>query len=48
MAGFYAALGPGPGRNRSRALRRAALQLIRDARFRHPYYWAGFVVLGHD
>jgi CHAT domain-containing protein/Tfp pilus assembly protein PilF len=28
------------------ALRGAALDLLRDPRYRHPFYWAGFFVLG--
>jgi CHAT domain-containing protein len=28
------------------SLRRAALGVMRDARYRHPYYWAGFLVVG--
>jgi CHAT domain-containing protein len=28
------------------AFRAASLQLLKDATFRHPYYWAGFVVMG--
>jgi CHAT domain-containing protein/tetratricopeptide (TPR) repeat protein len=30
----------------ARALREAALKLQRDDRYRHPFYWAGFVVAG--
>ena len=38
-------------RNRSgganaRALRAAALQLMKDDRYRHPFFWAGFVLVG--
>ncbi len=28
------------------ALRRAVIKLARDERYRHPFYWAGFVVVG--
>ena len=28
------------------ALRRASLKLMRDERYKHPFYWAGFVVVG--
>jgi CHAT domain-containing protein len=28
------------------ALRRAALDLMKDPRYRHPYYWAAFQVIG--
>jgi CHAT domain-containing protein/uncharacterized protein HemY len=30
----------------SRALRAAALQLMKDDRYRHPFFWAGFVLVG--
>jgi CHAT domain-containing protein len=28
------------------ALRAAALAVRRDPRYRHPFYWAGFVLVG--
>jgi len=28
------------------SLRAAALLLLQDPKYRHPFYWAGFVVLG--
>ena len=28
------------------ALRQASLGLLRSERYRHPYYWAGFVMVG--
>jgi CHAT domain-containing protein/Tfp pilus assembly protein PilF len=34
------------GASVSAALREAALKLKRDSRFRHPFHWAGFVVVG--
>jgi CHAT domain-containing protein/Tfp pilus assembly protein PilF len=30
----------------SDALREAAVNLMKDPRFRHPFYWAGFIVIG--
>jgi CHAT domain-containing protein len=30
----------------ARALREADLKLLRSERYRHPFYWAGFVVTG--
>lgn len=32
--------------NKSTALQQAALNLMRDPRYRHPYFWAGFVMIG--
>jgi CHAT domain-containing protein/predicted negative regulator of RcsB-dependent stress response len=37
-----------PGLSKSEALRRAALGLMRSPRYRHPFHWAGFVLLGDD
>jgi CHAT domain-containing protein len=33
---------------RARGLRKAALRLMRDVRYRHPFYWAGFVLVGQE
>ena len=30
----------------AQALRQAALKLLRQPRYQHPYYWAGFVMIG--
>jgi CHAT domain-containing protein/tetratricopeptide (TPR) repeat protein len=30
----------------AKALRRSSLRLMRDERYRHPFYWAGFVLVG--
>jgi CHAT domain-containing protein len=35
------------GANKAEALRRAALKLASDPKYRHPFYWAGFVVVGN-
>lgn len=34
------------GANEAEALRRAALKLLSDPKYKHPFYWAGFVVVG--
>ena len=34
------------GMTKAEALRRAALQLLRSERYAHPFYWAGFVMIG--
>ena len=31
---------------KAEALRQAALELLRSERYRHPFYWAGFVMIG--
>ncbi len=36
------------GESVSEALRGAQAQLIRDRRYRHPFYWAPFIVVGND
>jgi CHAT domain-containing protein len=30
----------------ARALRSAALKLKSDSRYRHPFHWAGFIIVG--
>ena len=37
---------PAGGFSAARALREAALKLQRSSQYRHPFYWAGFVVTG--
>jgi CHAT domain-containing protein len=34
--------------SKAEALRSAALKLMNDDRYRHPFYWAGFVIVGHN
>lgn len=38
--------GSTPSRNKENALRQAALSLMKEPRYRHPYFWAGFVLIG--
>jgi CHAT domain-containing protein/lipopolysaccharide biosynthesis regulator YciM len=33
---------------KANALQQAALNLLKDPRYRHPYFWAGFVVIGKN
>ncbi|MBK7598682.1 MAG: CHAT domain-containing protein [Acidobacteria bacterium] len=33
---------------RSESLRQASLKLMKDNRYRHPFYWAGFIVIGNN
>lgn len=35
------------GFTKANALRQAALELMKDQRFRHPFFWAGFVMIGN-
>jgi len=49
MVSFYQNLEPNQGRgHRAGALRAAALRLTNDERYRHPFYWAGFVLVGSN
>jgi CHAT domain-containing protein len=34
------------GGTKSEAMRRAALKLMTDKRYSHPFYWASFIVIG--
>jgi CHAT domain-containing protein len=50
MGAFYANLHSNYGeadRSKSQAMRRAALTLLKNDRYRHPFYWAGFVIIGN-
>lgn len=44
MMRYYAGLARGQGR--SAALRRVQLAMIRDKKWHHPFYWAGFIEAG--
>jgi CHAT domain-containing protein len=41
------ALRPGPIRGKAEALRRAEIELIHTPGYQHPFYWAGFDMLGN-
>ena len=43
---FYEALGE-PGTSKARALQQAQNTLRQDKRFRHPYYWAPFLIINN-
>ncbi|HKQ74572.1 MAG TPA: CHAT domain-containing tetratricopeptide repeat protein [Blastocatellia bacterium] len=44
MAGYYGRLLRGEGRGE--ALRQIQLEMLKDAKLRHPYYWANFIQAG--
>ena len=46
MIGFHGALAK--GRSPAESLRAAALTVKSDRRYAHPFYWAGFIVMGRD
>ena len=46
MIAFHRGLRQNMGR--AAALRNAEMALEHDPRYRHPFYWAGFVLLGND
>jgi CHAT domain-containing protein len=51
MSNFYQALARQKdlkGLNKSQALREASLRLLTDRRYRHPFYWAGFVLVSSN
>ena len=47
MLAFHRELRSGPGQSKAAALRTAALGLMKRPEYRHPYYWAGFHLLGN-
>jgi len=49
MKNFYQALARQANTDhKSEALRQASLHLLKDPRYRHPFYWAGFVLVGRN
>jgi CHAT domain-containing protein len=51
MTNFYQALDRQRDRNginKSQALRQASLRLLKDRRYHHPFYWAGFVLVSSN
>jgi CHAT domain-containing protein len=46
MLAFHERLRGATGRSRAEALRQAALKMLRRPGYRHPFHWAGFVVMG--
>lgn len=46
MRNFYQALARQS--DKAESLREASLQLLKDRRYRHPFYWAGFVLVGRN
>ena len=44
---FYASLSSDPALSKAKAMQRAQLSLLRDARYRHPCYWAPYLVIGN-
>lgn len=43
---FYKGLGQA-GESKAQALRQAQLALLSDRRYRHPYYWSAFLLIGN-
>ena len=33
---------------KAKSLQEATLRLMKDDRYRHPFYWAGFVLVGSN
>jgi CHAT domain-containing protein len=49
MKNFYQTLAIQPNRhNKSQALQEASVRLLKDPRYRHPFYWGGFVLVGSN
>ena len=51
MSNFYQALATQKdrkGHDKSQALREASLRLLKDQRYRHPFYWASFVLVSSN
>jgi CHAT domain-containing protein/tetratricopeptide (TPR) repeat protein len=51
MKNFYQAMARQTdlnGRNKSHAIREASLRVLKDRRYSHPFYWAGFVLVSSN
>ena len=51
MLNFYQALESKQttqGGRKAKSLQKATLRLMKDGRYRHPFYWAGFVLIGSE
>jgi CHAT domain-containing protein len=51
MSKFYQSMMGATSRtevSKSQALRRASIEILRDRRYSHPFYWASFVLVGND
>jgi CHAT domain-containing protein/tetratricopeptide (TPR) repeat protein len=49
MKNFYQTLARQHNRrNKAQALKEASVRLCKDARYRHPFYWASFVLVGNN
>ena len=51
MMNFYQALESKQNEQsgeKARSLQEATLRLMKDDRYRHPFYWAGFVLIGSN
>jgi CHAT domain-containing protein len=47
MLAFHRNLKSGGQMTKAKALQQAAMKLLRDGKYAHPFYWAGFVVVGN-
>jgi CHAT domain-containing protein len=47
MANFYSELSKNPNISKAEALQSAQLQLLKEDKYKHPYYWAPFVLVGN-
>ncbi|MFW6189800.1 MAG: CHAT domain-containing protein [Planctomycetota bacterium] len=47
VAGFYENMYDHPGWSKARALRAAQTDIMRDRRYRHPCYWAPYLLIGN-
>ncbi|MBE9039961.1 CHAT domain-containing protein [Oscillatoriales cyanobacterium LEGE 11467] len=47
MVKFYQQLIEGPGINKAKALRQAQISLLQDPTYKHPYFWAPFILVGN-
>ena len=47
MTAFHAGLARGDGGGKAELLQRASLAVLQKPRYAHPFYWAGFILVGN-
>ena len=47
ISGFYHELKEAPGISKAQALQAAQIQMLGDRRYRHPCYWAPYLIIGN-
>ncbi len=47
ISGFYHELRESPSASKAKALQAAQIKMLEDRRYRHPCYWAPYLIIGN-